>query len=170
MAPSARADVRIEPWGEGDLPLLHGLLGDPVMMEHLGGPDTAEQIEARHARYLASSDPVMRVVDVATGAGIGWVGYWEREWQGAQVFETGWSVLPAHWGRGVARAATAQVLDLARAERRLRWVHAYPGVDNAGSNGVCRSLGFELRGAVDLPLAAKDLTLRCHDWRYDLEA
>lgn len=33
-----RASVRIEPWGEWDLPLLQKCLGDPAMMEHLGGP------------------------------------------------------------------------------------------------------------------------------------
>jgi RimJ/RimL family protein N-acetyltransferase len=170
MARVTRATVRIEPWGEEDLGLLHGLLGDPVMMEHLGGPDTVEQIEARHARYLTTDDVVMRVVDEATGAGVGWVGYWEREWQGTQVFETGWSVLPPHWGRGIARSATALLLVRAADERRLRWIHAFPGVDNAASNGVCRSLGFELRGPVDFPLAVKEHTLRCHDWRLDLEA
>ena len=31
-------EYRIEPWGEDDLPLLDRLLGDPAMMEHLGGP------------------------------------------------------------------------------------------------------------------------------------
>ena len=31
-------EYRVEPWGEDDLPLLHRLLGDPAMMEHLGGP------------------------------------------------------------------------------------------------------------------------------------
>jgi hypothetical protein len=31
--------VRIEPWTEDDLPLVQALVGDPVMMEHLGGPE-----------------------------------------------------------------------------------------------------------------------------------
>ncbi|MGZ3715396.1 MAG: GNAT family N-acetyltransferase, partial [Ktedonobacterales bacterium] len=48
--PERRA-VRIEPWGEGDFPLLEALLGDPEMMEHLGGPETHEQLIERQARY-----------------------------------------------------------------------------------------------------------------------
>ena len=44
--------VRLDPWAEDDLPLLQGLLGDPVMMEHLGGPEAPEKIVERHQRYL----------------------------------------------------------------------------------------------------------------------
>ncbi len=54
--------VAIEPWGEGDLPLLERLLGDPAMMEHLGGPESREKIAARHARYLAIADPQFRIL------------------------------------------------------------------------------------------------------------
>jgi hypothetical protein len=43
-------DVRIEPWDEGDLPLLEQLTGDPAMTEHLGGPEAPEKIAERHAR------------------------------------------------------------------------------------------------------------------------
>src|SRR5258708_8473792 len=46
-----RGTVRIEPWGEGDLPLLKKLLGDPAMTEHLGGPESDEQLVNRQARY-----------------------------------------------------------------------------------------------------------------------
>lgn len=47
--------MRIEPWDEDDLPLLEQLLGDPAMMEHLGGHESAEQIADRHRRYLAAT-------------------------------------------------------------------------------------------------------------------
>lgn len=170
MATDEAPAVRIERWRDEDLPLLHRLLGDPAMTEHIGGPETPEGIVARHRRYLAGSDPIFRVVDVPSGAAVGWVGYWERTWRGASVFETGWSVLPAHQGRGVARAATAQALDQARAERRLRYVHAFPSVGNPPSNAVCRRLGFVCLGECDFDYPAKGVTLRCHDWRCDLEA
>ena len=45
-------EVILQPWSENDLPLLHQLLGDPEMMAHLGGPETPEQIQKRHQRYL----------------------------------------------------------------------------------------------------------------------
>jgi hypothetical protein len=44
-------DVRIEPWGEGDLPLLERLLGDREMTEHVGGPESPEKIAERQSRY-----------------------------------------------------------------------------------------------------------------------
>ena len=44
--------IHLEPWAEDDLPLLQALLGDPAMMEHLGGPETPEKIVERHGRYL----------------------------------------------------------------------------------------------------------------------
>ncbi|MBD0382969.1 hypothetical protein [Paenibacillus sedimenti] len=39
--------VRIEHWAEGDLELLRRM-NAPEMMEHLGGPETEDQILARH--------------------------------------------------------------------------------------------------------------------------
>lgn len=53
-----RRDLRItlRAWVEGDLPLHERLLGDPAMTEHLGGPESPEQLRERHARYLALSD------------------------------------------------------------------------------------------------------------------
>ena len=54
------------------------------------------------------------------------------------------SVVPAFQGRGLASAATALVLDEARATQTHRYVHAFPSTDNPPSNGICRKLGFTL--------------------------
>jgi hypothetical protein len=35
-------EIGLEPWGEGDLPLLERLLGDAEMMEHLGWPESPQ--------------------------------------------------------------------------------------------------------------------------------
>jgi hypothetical protein len=35
--------VAIAPWGEGDLPLLQRIMGDPAMTMHLGGPEPHEE-------------------------------------------------------------------------------------------------------------------------------
>ena len=45
------SEIRIEPWAEGDLPLLEKMLGDPAMTEHLGGPEPLEKIAERQGRY-----------------------------------------------------------------------------------------------------------------------
>jgi RimJ/RimL family protein N-acetyltransferase len=161
--------VRLEPWGDGDLPLLEQLLGDPAMMEHLGGPESPEKLAERQARYQRAGSGMFKIVDEATGDAVGSVGYWERATRDAQVYETGWSVLPAFQGRGIAGMATAQVIDRARAEGKHRFLHAYPSVDNAASNAICRKLGFTLVEEVDFEYP-KGSFMRCNDWRLDLFA
>ena len=66
--------VELQAWGPGDLPLLQRLLGDPAMMEHLGGPESQEKIADRQRRYEA--DPGCLKI-VADGEELGWVGYWD---------------------------------------------------------------------------------------------
>jgi RimJ/RimL family protein N-acetyltransferase len=100
---------------------------------------------------------------------VGSVGYWEREWRGETVYETGWKVLPAFQGRGLAVAATVAAMGHAAARGRLRWVHAYPEVSNAASNAVCRRVGFTLLGesAFEYPPGHEIVS---NDWRYDLRS
>jgi RimJ/RimL family protein N-acetyltransferase len=159
--------VRLAPWGEGDLGLLR-LINTPQLRAHLGGAEPEEKLLARHRRYVAAADCRMfRVELAATGQAAGSVGYWSRDWQGEQVYESGWSVLPRFQGRGVATAAALAVIELARAEGWHRWLHAFPGVDNPASNATCRRAGFELVGPVDFEYPPGSL-MRSHDWRYDL--
>ncbi len=162
--------VRIEPWGEDDLTLLKKLLGDPAMTEHLGGPESEEQLVERHTRYLltdSSNDRMFKIVHKATGEAIGSVGYWERIWQGEAVYEIGWMVLPAFQGRGIASAATAQAITSARADGRHRFIHAFPSAHNPSSNAICRKLGFTLLGACEFEYP-KGHFMQCNDWCLDL--
>ena len=156
-------DVRLEPWGEGDLALLRRLLGDPAMMEHLGGPESEAKIADRQTRYAQAGSKQFKVV--ADGEDAGWVGYWDRD----DVYEIGWSVLPAFQGRGLASAATALALERVRAEGSRRFVHAFPSVDNPASNALCRRLGFTLLGEDEFAYPPGQF-MRCNDWCMDLEA
>lgn len=148
-----RERPRIVPWGE-DLELLHALLGDPAMMVHLGGPETDAKIAERQERY--AKDPGQFKI-VADGEGVGWVGYWEH----GDDYEVGWSVVPGAQGRGIAADATWQLLQLARD----RDIHAYPAVDNAPSNALCRKLGFTNLGpqAFEYPTGTGQF-MQCNDW------
>lgn len=163
-----RPTVHLEPWGEGDLPLLQKCLGDPAMMEHLGGPESAEKITERQSRYEKPDSKQFKIVDDASGEGAGWVGYWDRDWQGEQVFEIGWAVIPAFQGRGIAGRATRLAVERAGSERTRRFLHAYPSVDNAPSNAICRKLGFRLDGPCDFEYP-KGSMMRCNDWWLDLD-
>jgi RimJ/RimL family protein N-acetyltransferase len=163
--------VRIEPWGEADLPLLEKLMGDPEMTAHLGGPESPEKIAARHLGYArlaaAGPDRMFAIVDGASGEAVGSVGFWEREWCAELIWEIGWSVIPAFQGRGIATAGAAQAVAAARAEGRHESLHAFPAVENPASNAVCRKLGFTLLGVCRFEYPPGSF-MRSNHWRLDL--
>ena len=142
------------------------------MTEHLGGPESPEKLVERQHRYeqLAGSGKgrMLKIVE-ENGEAAGSVGYWEKEWRGGQVWEIGWMVLPAFQGRGIAGRATEQAIALAQADGRHRFLHAFPSVENAPSNAICRKLGFSLLGACDFEFPPGH-PMRCNDWQLDLEA
>jgi RimJ/RimL family protein N-acetyltransferase len=161
--------IAIEPWARDDLSLLESCVGDESMMEHLGGAEDAEKIAERQARYEQPGSGQFKIVERAGGEGIGWVGYWDREWLGEDVYEVGWAVIPTFQRRGVALAATRQLLAAARGAARHRHVHAFPAVANVPSNAICRALGFALLGAYEWEHAPGS-AMQCNDWRLDLLA
>jgi RimJ/RimL family protein N-acetyltransferase len=163
--------VRLESWDKNDLPLLRRLLGDPVMTEHLGGPESEQKLVERQLRYERLEPAYGRMFKIVdeNGEPAGSVGYWEKDWRGEVVYETGWSVLPEHQGRGLASAATRLVVDEARSQQRHRYLHAFPSVENDPSNAICRKLGFELLGESEFEYP-KGHFMRCNDWRLDLFA
>jgi RimJ/RimL family protein N-acetyltransferase len=156
--------VALRPWEPGDLELLRQLVGDPAMMTHLGGPESDERIAERHRRYLALESSQFAILH--DGVAAGWVGYWEREWPDEPIYETGWSVLGAFQGRGVATAAMRELLPLVPPDRAL---YAFPNVDNGPSNAVCRKLGFTLDGPHDFEFPPGHV-LRCNVWRLELSS
>lgn len=172
MSTGASLEVTIRSYGAEDLPLLERLLGDPAMTTYIGGPESPDAIAARHQRYLArdaSSGGVFTVVVGQKHSAVGWVGYWESSWQGETVWECGWHVLREYQGRGVASAAMALVLDEVRSRGTSRYLHAFPSVDNAASNALCRRLGFQLLGTADVEYP-KGSTMHSNNWRLDLLA
>jgi RimJ/RimL family protein N-acetyltransferase len=166
-----QADVALQPWSDDDLPLLEKLLGDPDMMTHLGGPENPEQIRKRHQRYLrlpeSGPDRMFKIVWGPKAEAVGSIGYWEKNWRDQVVYETGWSILPAYQGRGIATKAAEAVIALARQEQRHRFLHAFPSVSNAASNAICRKLGFSLIEECQFEYPPGNV-LTVNDWRLDL--
>jgi len=169
--------VRLVPWGEDDLSILIRL-NAPEMMEHLGGPETEEQVLLRHERYVAAARSgivresdreyrafVLKAVLEPEGVGVGSVNFWDREWKGEQVYEMGWGVVPEFQGRGIASAMAGLAVEVARETARRATVHAFPSVDNAPSNGICRKVGFELLGEERFEYP-KGHWMQCNDWRF----
>ncbi|MEU8676885.1 GNAT family N-acetyltransferase [Streptomyces sp. NPDC048560] len=166
--------VRIVPWSDGDLELLRRA-NTPELMDHLGGPESEEQLAVRHDRYVALSADrtgrgrMFRIVLTDGGEDVGTIGFWERTWQGQEVYETGWAVFSGFHGLGIATAATEAVTAEARAEHKHRYLHAYPSVENGASNAVCRKAGFSLQGTCEFEYPPGN-PLTTNDWRLDLEA
>ena len=176
---SVPARVRLEPWTDDDFPLLVRL-NAPEMTDHLGGPETAEQLEMRHQRYVAAAQSgiftdsdrahaayIFKGILEPEGVVVGGVNFWDREWNGELVYEMGWGVVPEFQGRGLASAAVAQAVQIARATKRRRAIHAFPNVDNGPSNGICRKLGFELLGEMPFEYP-KGHWMQCNDWSLSL--
>ena len=162
-------DVLLRPWSDEDLPLLEKLLGDPAMMAYLDGPETPEQIQRRHQRYLQlpETDHMFVILWGPDSAVAGSIGYWEKNWRDELVYEMGWLVLPAYQGHGVATKAGAAVLEHARLEWRHTFMHAFPSISNAASNAICRKLGFTLMETSPFEYPPGNF-MQCNDWRLHL--
>lgn len=162
--------IVLRPWAEGDWPLLVRL-NTPEMTDHLGGPESDVALSARHERYLAAAEsplvfPWAAVLE-PEGVAMGSVTLWEREWHGRTVYEMGWAIVPEYQGRGLATAAVKQAVELTRGLRRRNEVHAFPSVENAPSNSVCRKAGFELIGPVEFEYPKRHW-MSCNDWQLSL--
>lgn len=78
----------------------------------------------------------------------------------------GWMLLPASQGRGLASEAVRQTLSRARSEGRWDVIHAFPGVTNGPSNGICRKFGFSQVEELHVEYAGRPL--RVNHWVLDL--
>jgi RimJ/RimL family protein N-acetyltransferase len=164
-------EVLLLRWSEEDLPLLEKLLGDPNMMTHLGGPETPEQILRRHQRYLHlpedGTDHMFKVEWGPNAEGVGNVGYWRKTWREQPVYEMGWLILPGYQGRGIATKAAAAAIAHARRQPKYQFMHAFPSVENAASNAICRKLGFTLVEECQFEFPPGH-SMTVNDWRLDL--
>ncbi|PRA79082.1 GNAT family N-acetyltransferase [Microbacterium sp. MYb66] len=167
--PPRMADIRLRPWSESDIDLLHAA-NTPAMTAHLNGPETEDEIVERHARYLrltATGEARMFVIEDEAGTALGSIGHWHVVWREEAALETGWFVRPESQGRGVASAALALLIEDARAHREgRRFLTAFPGVENPASNGVCRRNGFILAGTFTEDFRGAELTV--NEWALDL--
>lgn len=164
--------VTLRRWGEGDLAIL-ARSNTPAMTRFLGGPESDEALENRHARFLRlwreGEARMFAVESAGEPEAVGSIGYWKKNWQGDDVYETGWSIATPYQGRGLATLALrACVADAAQHGDR-RWLLAFPRTDNAASNALCRAAGFTLRGEEDFEYP-KGTAIRSNVWACDLDA
>ena len=63
--------------------------------------------------------------------------------------------------------ATRLAIERARALQDRRYIHAFPSVENAASNAICRKAGFTLLGPCEFEYP-KGHHMTVNDWQLDL--
>ena len=150
---------------DADLALSEALETDPVVMRELGGPIDPARVSAVHPRRVA--DPwYFTIVPEPAHPPVGTIGIWETEHDGVTLHETGWMVLPAFQGRGIASRALGLLIERARPAPEIPSMHAFPPVSNAPSNALCRKFHFTLLEERAFVYAGR--TLRCNHWVLDV--
>jgi RimJ/RimL family protein N-acetyltransferase len=161
--------MELSTYTDADISLTESLECDPVVMAELGGPIPREDIPRIHAKRLgviARGEWWFKIVPEKGGPAAGTIGVWRGDWNGTEIYETGWLILPAFQGRGLASAAARLIVSRARDEKRFGLIHAFPGVANGASNAICRKAGFERLENCDIDYAGR--MLKCVHWRADV--
>jgi RimJ/RimL family protein N-acetyltransferase len=153
--------VELQPYTDGDFWLTEALETDPEVMRELGGPIERDRLPGIH-RQRVGDLWWFKIVAEPGGPAVGTIGVWGTRHGGDDLYETGWMVLPAHQGRGIASAALALLIERVRAEPRFPSIHAFPPVTNAASNALCRKFAFVLVGQTDFVYSGR--ALRCNHW------
>ncbi|MBG6237876.1 RimJ/RimL family protein N-acetyltransferase [Mycetocola sp. CAN_C7] len=170
MNRSDGVSVRIAPWSADDLPVIERS-NTPEMTVFIGGPESPEKVIERHAKFLRlweSGEARMFTIRVdGLGEAVGSVGYWTTTWHDTPVYESGWSVATAYQGHGYGAGGLSACLAYAAEQGDRDTVVAFPRVDNAASNALCRTVGFELSGAEDFEYPP-GTPIRVNAWRFDL--
>lgn len=124
---------------------------DPVVMAELGGPRSVGAIERVHPKRVIAdpADGLWQKIVTDEGEDAGQIGVWRSEHAGEEVWEAGWMLLARFHGRGLGSQALGAVLARLRELGTYDAIHAFPGVTNGPSNGLCRKFGFELLGEIE---------------------
>ena len=138
-------EVTLRPVEPDDLPVLFEHQADPVAATMAAYPSKDRASFDEHwAKILRDEAAVARAVEV-DGVVVGNIGSWEQDGQR----EVGYWIDRAHWGRGIATAALAALVD----ELPGRPLHAHVVTTNVGSIRVLEKCGFRPVGG---PTVAAD--------------
>lgn len=142
----------------------------PEMMRFIGGPRPEADVRATHKRRLDLMKKglahMFKIVADDSDEVFGTIGIWKIDWKEEYAYEMGWMVLPEHQGKGIATEAARLILSQPRTDPDMRYVYAFPTIENAASNAIAQKIGMTNQGAFDNEGFAG--VLRCNDWRIDL--
>ncbi|HEX7035837.1 MAG TPA: GNAT family N-acetyltransferase [Pseudomonadales bacterium] len=138
--------MKLRPLDADDGDLLAALYGDADVMRYsrIGVLSRAAALE-RLAEWVGSTRDRYWVVRDDEGADVGCI-FLRNVDPAHRSAELGYLLASGAWGRGLASAAVAAVLDVAFAELQLCRVEAYVDADNGASLRVLEKNGFEREG------------------------
>ena len=160
--------MRLIDYTDADLPLSIEIETDPIVMAELGGPRPVEAIERVHPQRVVT-DPaggIWQKIVTDEGEDAGQIGVWRSEHGGEEIWEVGWMLLARFHGRGLGSEALSALLERMRTAGTYDVVHAFPGITNGPSNGLCRKFGFELLGELELDFRGEPFV--ANHWRLAL--
>ncbi len=157
--------MELRRYRDGDFDLTTALETDPQVMRELGGPIDPSRLPDLHRSRL--EEPWWFTIALGPRQPrVGTIGIWPGSLDGAAIHETGWLLLPAFHGRGIASTALGMLIARARAASAFESLHAFPAVTNAPSNALCRKFGFVPLGR--RTVAFRRYELECNHWRLPL--
>jgi RimJ/RimL family protein N-acetyltransferase len=141
---------------ESDAALQDRLLNTPSVMKHLGGVKELHEIEAKHAKSMASfardGFGFMMMIEKASGEMVGHAGVKRVDNPLAPNVgdhEIGWLVREDRWRRGYAHETMRAVIDWAFGPVGAPHLVALTSEANAGSWRLMEKLGMERRPDLD---------------------
>nr|WP_247718002.1 GNAT family N-acetyltransferase [Qipengyuania proteolytica] len=142
--------------GEGDAAEQYRLLNTPTVMARLGGVKELHEIEAKHAKAMATyareGFSFLMMVEKASGELVGHCGMKKVDHPLAPNqgdHEIGWLVREDRWRRGYAAEAMRAVLDWAFTRIGAPHVVALTSEANEGSWRLMEKLGMVRRAYLD---------------------
>ncbi|MDA7803480.1 GNAT family N-acetyltransferase [Crocinitomix sp.] len=89
------------------------------------------------------------LIDKLTGQFIGQCGLLIQDYEGVDFMEVGYSILPAHWGKGYASEAAIKCKEEAFHRNYTDHLRSIVHVDNIGSAAVALKNGMQLERKID---------------------
>jgi RimJ/RimL family protein N-acetyltransferase len=134
------------PWSDSDIDLALGLWGDPQVTQFIGGPFSDEQVRERLTREIATlrehGTQYWPAFLLATGEHVGCCGVRPYRVED-RVYELGFHIRKAQWGRGYAREAARAVIGYAFEVLGATALFAGHNPANEASRHLLITLGFE---------------------------
>jgi RimJ/RimL family protein N-acetyltransferase len=156
IAETQRLLLRTEAAGDQAVWLKH--MNCAQVMEHLGGPRTAEKVAESFARmadgWAQHGFSFMLVERKSDGMLIGHCGLTKIDTHAAPdalngQIQIGWTLRPDCWGQGYAQEAAQTVLDMAFTRYRARRLFGQTSQSNEASWRLMKKLGMTRRASLD---------------------